>query len=211
MPEVKSFVFNPVQENTYVLHHRGECIIIDPGCYFIEEREELVNFIEDNHLRPVMLVNTHCHLDHVFGNRFFSEMYNLPLHIHPLEERILEQAPVSGLMFNLPFDNYTGEIKHLQPGDELHLGEERLRILHTPGHSPGSLSFYNKSAGFVISGDALFAGSIGRTDLMEGDHDTLINSIRSQLFTLPEETVVYPGHGPATTIGKEIRTNPFLQ
>ena len=211
MLTVKSFEFSPIQENTYILYNEfNECIIIDPGCYFDEEKEELAAFITKMGLTPKMLLNTHCHLDHVFGNKYVAEKYGLTLQIHSGEKIVLDDAPTRGLMYNMPFDNYTGELIYLKEGDVLQLGDDKLKVLLTPGHSPASLSFYSLKDGFVISGDALFSGSIGRTDLPGGDYELLINSIKQKLLTLPAETKVYSGHGPATTIGKEMRTNPFL-
>lgn len=204
MLKIKSFEFNPVFENTYILYNEfNECIIIDPGCYFDDEKDELTAFIDKNALVPKMLLNTHCHLDHVFGNKMIYEKYGLKLHIHPNEKAVLDFAPASGLMYSLPFDNYAGDLVYLQEGETIRLGDDELKILLTPGHSPGSLSFYCEKDKFVISGDALFKGSIGRTDLPMGNHEQLISSIRSELLTLPPETVVYSGHGPATTIGEE--------
>lgn len=211
MLSVKSFTFNPVQENSYLLYNeKGECCIIDPGCYFPAEREELKKFIEDGGLRPVLLLNTHCHLDHVFGNKFVHDTWNLNLHIHPNEKAVLDFAPQSGLMWQLPFENYNGPLEMLKEGDLIRIGEDTLEIRFTPGHSPGSVSFYNAAGSFVISGDALFEGSIGRTDLPGGDFDVLINSIKTQLYSLPDETKVYSGHGGVTTVGREKRGNPFV-
>lgn len=211
MLKVHSLVFNPIMENTYIFSHpNGKCAIIDPGCYFPEENEQLANFLSDKGLIPVLLLNTHCHLDHVFGNKFVAETYALVPHIHEKEEKMLEMAPASGLMYNLPFDSYTGELKFLIPGNAFSLEGESLKVLFLPGHSPGSVGFYSAADGWVISGDALFAGSIGRTDLPFGDHETLLRSIRNELFVLPPDTVVYSGHGPATTIGEEINSNPFF-
>jgi glyoxylase-like metal-dependent hydrolase (beta-lactamase superfamily II) len=211
MLQVKSFEFSPIRENTYILYKElNECLIIDPGCYYDRERDELLQFIIKMDLRPVMLLNTHCHLDHVFGNKFVAEQFNLPLHIHRNEKPVLDHAPAIGLMYDLPFDNYTGQIIYLEEGEELHYGENRLKVLLTPGHSPGSLAFYNEKDRYVISGDALFYRSIGRTDLPGGDHETLLKNIREKLFVLPDDTRVYSGHGPVTTIGEEKRLNPFL-
>ncbi len=211
MLKVHSFEFSPIAENTYVLYNdHGNCIIIDPGCYYPEEKQELFTWIESRGLAPKLLLNTHCHLDHVFGNKDVAERYGLILHIHKKEQVLLEHAPVSGLMYNLPFDNYSGSLNFLEDGGHVKLDEDVLEIRLTPGHSPGSLSFYNENGGFVISGDALFQRSIGRTDLPGGDHEQLIESIRSRLLTLPGETIVYSGHGPSTTISEEARSNPFL-
>jgi hydroxyacylglutathione hydrolase len=211
MLKIKSFEFNPVQENTYLLYNGfNDCIIIDPGCYFDEEKDRLVAFIESEKLRPVMLVNTHCHLDHVFGNKLLAEKYGLTLQIHEKEKAVLEFAPASGLMYSLPFDNYSGEFIFLKEGEKLVLGEEELEILFTPGHSPGSLSFYCEKDKFLIGGDVLFKNSIGRSDLPGGDHEQLLQSIREKLMVLPDEVKVYSGHGPVTTIGEERKENPFL-
>lgn len=211
MLQIKSFEFSPIQENTYILYNEfNECIIIDPGCYFDEEKETLSGFIDDAGLEPKMLINTHCHLDHVFGNKYVAEKYGLTLQIHEGEKKVLDFAPASGLMYNMPFDNYSGDFKYLKEGDVIRLGKDELKVLFTPGHSPASISFYSERDSFVISGDVLFYRSIGRTDLPGGDFDTLVKSIRTQLFVLPAETKVYSGHGPVTTISDEKRENPFL-
>ena len=209
---VKAFTFSPVQENSYLLYNEtGEVIVIDPGCYFPEERDVLQSFITQNKLLPTLLLNTHCHLDHVFGNKWIHETYNLLLHIHPNEKQVLDFAPASGLMWNLPFDNYNGALVYLNEGETIKLGEDELSILFAPGHSPGHLCFYCKKQNFVIGGDVLFRESIGRTDLPGGHHETLINSIKTRLLVLPDDTKIYSGHGPVTTIGYEKRNNPFLQ
>lgn len=211
MFQIKVFTFNPVQENTYLLYNEhNECIIIDPGCYYDHEKDELQSFIIFNKLEPKILLNTHCHLDHVFGNKFISEEFNLTLQTHLLEKTILEMAPTSGLMFNLPFDNYQGEVTYLEEGDRVSLREDELEVIHVPGHSPGSICFYCAKQHFVIGGDVLFQNSIGRTDLPYGSHEDLIRNIKEKLFKLPGDVKVYPGHGPATTIGEEIKANPYL-
>ena len=212
MLTVQTFTFNPVQENTYVLYNeKKECCIIDPGCYFAAEQEDLKNFIHKEGLTPVLLLNTHCHLDHIFGNRFIHSSFKLTLHIHPLEKQVLDHGPASGQLWQMPFDNYDGELIFIEEGDHLAIGKEKLQILFTPGHSPGSISFYSKENKFVVSGDVLFQGSIGRTDLPGGNRVTLEKSIQSKLFTLPPDTVVYSGHGNSTTIGEELQSNPFVK
>ena len=212
MLSIKSFTFNPVQENTYVLYNaQGQCCIIDPGCYFEEERATLKEFIVKSGLTPVLLLNTHCHLDHVFGNKFVHETWNLTLHIHEKEKIVLETAPIAGKTWQLPFDNYEGPLATLKEGETIKVGNDELEIRFAPGHSPGSVCFYHEAGGFVIGGDVLFNGSIGRADLPGGDYDTLINSIQTQLFTLPDDTKVYSGHGPMTTIGIEKMNNPFVK
>ena len=212
MFQIKSFTFNPVEENTYLLfNEQKECLIIDPGCYFDAEKEALKSFISGHSLQPKMLLNTHCHLDHVFGNKFIAEEYNLTLKAHEAEKVILDLAPASGLMFNLPFDNYSGEVIYLSEGDTVSLGADRLEVIHAPGHSPGSVCFYCEKQQFLIGGDVLFQNSIGRTDLPYGNQEDLLTSIRSKLFLLPQNVKVYPGHGQPTTIGEEMEHNPFLQ
>ena len=212
MLSIKSFTFNPVQENTYVLYNdQGQCCIIDPGCYFDEERAALKEFIKKSGLTPVLLLNTHCHLDHVFGNKFVHDTWNLTLHIHEKEKIVLETAPIAGKTWQLPFDNYEGPLAMLKEGETIKVGNDELQIRFAPGHSPGSVCFYHEAGGFVVGGDVLFNGSIGRADLPGGDYDTLINSIQTQLFTLPDDTKVYSGHGPMTTIGFEKMNNPFVK
>jgi hydroxyacylglutathione hydrolase len=212
MYNVKVLPFSPIQENTYILFNKQkDAIIIDPGCYGNEEEETLRQFIEKEGLRPKLLLNTHCHLDHVFGNKFVSETWGLLPHIHRLEKQVLDYAPVAGLMYNLPFDQYEGELVYLEEGDITGLENDPLQVVFTPGHSPGSISFIDRSGGFVVSGDVLFRGSIGRTDLPGGDFNTLAMSIREKLYTLPEDTIVYSGHGPQTSIGVEKKTNQFIK
>lgn len=212
MLTIKTFTFNPVQENTYLLYNdEKECCIIDPGCYFAEERKALTSFIEENGLKPVLLLNTHCHLDHVFGNKFIAETWGLVLHIHEKDKPMLDMAPASGRMWQLPFDNYEGDLVYIKEGSPILIGRNMLEVRFTPGHSPGSVSFYHEPGAWVIGGDVLFNGSIGRTDLPGGDYETLVNSIQTQFFTLPDDTKVYSGHGPVTTVGFEKMNNPFVK
>jgi hydroxyacylglutathione hydrolase len=211
MITVASFTFSPVQENTYILfNEEGKAFITDPGCYFTAEEEKLLQFIKEKDLKPEKLINTHCHLDHVFGNKFIHKTFGLELHLHPLEEKVLAFAPTSGQMWGLNFDNYNGPLHFLNDGDIIELGKDKLEIIFTPGHSPGSICFYCKEQNFLIGGDVLFYESIGRTDLPGGDHTTLIKSIQERLFVLPDETEIFSGHGPSTTIGHEKKNNPFL-
>ncbi len=211
MLKIKSFVFSPIQENTYLLYDEfNNCAIIDPGCYFDAEKEQLVGFIKKNGLVPKMLLNTHCHLDHVFGNKHIAETFGLVAQIHEKEKPVLEFAPASGLMWDMPFDNYTGEFIFLKQGDKINIGEDELDVIEAPGHSPGHICFYCPKQIFLIGGDVLFNRSIGRTDLPGGNHAQLIKNIKEKLFVLPDETVVYSGHGPVTTIGEEKRENPYL-
>lgn len=212
MIHVQAFEFNPFAENTYVLWDETlECIIFDPGCYTPAERDTLRLFIENNNLKPVRLINTHCHLDHVFGNRFVAETWQLALEIHRGEIPVLERFEVVCKNYGIPYpDVPPPAASFLEGGDTVAFGNSRLKVLFTPGHSPASISFYNEHDGIVIAGDVLFYESIGRTDLPGGNFETLMESIHRELFTLPGETIVYPGHGPATTIRHEREYNPFV-
>lgn len=211
MIKVDSFTLNPFQENTYVLsNEKGEALIIDPGCYFSAEQETIKSFIDGRQLKPVQLLNTHCHLDHVFGNKWVAATWQLELYLHPEEEKMLEMAPLSGAKYGLDFSNYKGPLHFLNAGDTVQLGDDKLEVLLAPGHSPGSICFYCREQDFLIGGDVLFHESIGRSDLPFGNHDQLIRSIQTQLLVLPDETIVYSGHGPETTIGHEKRANPFF-
>lgn len=211
MLTVKVFTFNIAQENTYVLYNEhNKAIIIDPGCYFTAEQETLKDFIENTQLTPVRLLNTHCHLDHVCGNRWVYETWGLELWIPSGEEPVLANAPLSGERWGMPFRNYDGPVHFLHEGDTIELGADSLKTILAPGHSPASMCFYAEQQQFLIGGDVLFRGSIGRTDLPGGDHETLLRSIREQLFTLPDEVTVFPGHGTKTTIGFEKRNNAFF-
>ena len=159
----------------------------------------------------MQLINTHCHFDHIFGARWVANTYNLELYIHPDEEKILNGGPQSALLFGLGFSNYKGPLHFLNEGDTIKLGNDELKVLLTPGHSPGSICFYCEAQHFLIGGDVLFHESIGRTDFPYGNHEQLLQSIKEKLFVLPGETIVYPGHGPATTIEHEKLYNPYLQ
>lgn len=212
MFHIRNFVFSPIHENTYVLYNDSkECIIIDPGCYFDEEKQQLLDYVKKTGLVAKLLLNTHCHLDHVFGNKFVHETFGLTLHLHTNEQKMLEMAPASGLMWGMPFDNYQGDFVFIKEGEVIRLGDDELKVIEAPGHSPGHVCFYCEKQGFVIGGDVLFQGSIGRTDLPGGSFETLIKSIKTKLFPLPGETIVYSGHGDATTIGEEKLYNPYLK
>jgi glyoxylase-like metal-dependent hydrolase (beta-lactamase superfamily II) len=212
MLNVKIFQFNPLQENTYlVFNNHGHCMFIDPGCYFDHERDQLVDFVREKSLKPLLLLNTHCHLDHVFGNKFVAETYGLELFIHQGEQVVLDRAPESGLMWNMPFDNYTGKVNYLEPGQLIDMDDDQLEVLFTPGHSPASISFYAGPQGLLFAGDVLFRESVGRTDLPGGSPVILQKSIQEVLYALPDATVVYPGHGIPTTIGHEKKHNPFVK
>lgn len=212
MIKIDFFTFSPIAENTYVLsNEKGDAFIIDPGCYFSTEEKELASFLVKSKLNPVKLLNTHCHLDHVFGNHWVHKNYGLQLHLHPDEKKLLDLAPASGNMYGLPFTNYTGPLHFINENEKIFLGNDELETILAPGHSPGSLCFYCRKQNFLIGGDVLFYESIGRTDLPFGNHEQLLKSIKEKLFRLPDETIVYPGHGEPTTIGHEKKNNPFLR
>jgi hydroxyacylglutathione hydrolase len=180
MATVKCFVFNPFQENTYVLFDETrECVIIDPGMYDAEEENELKNFIESENLKPVKLLNTHCHIDHIFGNRFVLNTFQIPFYAHQMETDNLEKAALYGNIFGVKLGVQPKPDFFLKENDEVSFGNTKLKVLFTPGHSAGSVSFYSEPDGYVIGGDVLFQRSIGRTDLPGGDYDTLIRSIAS--------------------------------
>lgn len=210
---VSRFVVNLFGENTYVLWdaESHEAAIIDPGVSTPTEREALDKFLEREKLTPVHLVNTHLHIDHALGNLYVKDRYGLKLEASREDEFLgrtfSDQARRFGMRVQV--DNHTPEV-YLADGDRFYVGKEPVDVIAVPGHSPGSIALYAPESGFVITGDALFQGSIGRTDLPGGSQPTLVDSIRRKLFALPDDTVVLPGHGPETTIGAEKRSNPYL-
>jgi len=211
MIQIQSFTFGPFQENTYLLFDESkECVIIDPGCYDNRERNELASFIEQNKLIPVKLLNTHCHLDHIFGNGFVADKYKIGLEFNEHDQRIFDAYLATADLYNLNAEPSPQATKYIGEKDTIQFGNSTLEILFTPGHSPGSITFYNKEQKFMIAGDVLFYGSIGRTDLPGGNFDTLIHSIKSKLFPLGDDYKVFSGHGPETNIGFERLNNPFL-
>lgn len=213
MIQVQKFTFNPFQENTYVLFDETkECVIIDPGCYEREEENLLTAFIAENNLVPKKLLNTHCHIDHILGNQFVAKEYDLGLEIH--KDDLVTLKSVINYAHAYGFQNYKESpdpINFLAEGDEVSFGNSKMKVLFGPGHAPGHIAFYSKEDKMVINGDILFAGSFGRTDLPGGDMDVLKNTILNKMFALPEDTVVYTGHGGETTIGHEKKTNMILQ
>lgn len=208
--QVQHFEFNPFMENTYVLFDEtGESVIIDPGCYERDEENQLDEFIKRKNLTVKQVINTHCHIDHVLGNAFVKTRFGVPLSIHPLEEYQLRAVP--SYAPNYGFARYQDSVAEafIHEGDVVSFGNQQLEVLFVPGHSPGHIALYSKKSKVIIGGDVLFENSIGRTDLPGGDFDTLINSIHQKFFTLPDDVTVYCGHGSATSIGFEKRTNPF--
>jgi hydroxyacylglutathione hydrolase len=210
--EIFRLVFSPIQVNTYILADKsGECAIIDCGCYDETEFDRLVKLIEEKKLNPVLLLNTHCHLDHVFGNKFIFERYGLLAKASADEEQNRLHSAGHALLFGLTMDTPPEVSEFISDDQKIVFGNTVLKTLSVPGHTAGSIAFYSESDGCVFTGDALFEGSIGRTDMPGGDYVTLIRSINTKLFTLPVDTKVLPGHGSETTIGREKSTNPFFK
>ena len=209
--DIAHFTFSSWSENTYILYDESaEACIVDPGCNSLDEQNQLKTFIESKNLKPTVLVNTHCHIDHVLGNKFVSDTYNLPLTAHKGEVELLARMVDIAMMYGTPYEKSPDISLFLEEGDKLTFGNTALEVLFTPGHSPASISFYHRESKQLISGDVLFKGSIGRTDLPGGDLDTLLSHIKNKLIPLGDEVRVYSGHGPMTTIGEEKRSNPFL-
>lgn len=209
--KVYNLVFSPIEVNTYILvDDSGDCAIIDCGCYDKLESERLEDFINDKSINPVLLLNTHCHLDHVFGNRFIHERYGLRTYSNKLDEMNRKSAKKHALLFGLTMDDPPEPAGFIEDNQKITFGSTELVALHVPGHTTGSLAFYSEKNNCVFTGDALFSGSIGRTDLPGGDYDSLIKSIKNKLLVLPPSTIVYPGHGNETTIQKEMKSNPYL-
>jgi len=211
--QIQSLTFNPFAENTFILFDEsGECIIIDPGCYEPQEEETLSAFITNNDLKPVRMVNTHCHIDHVLGVEYVAKKYDLGFEFHRLDMPVFESTETVAAMYGIPNVKLPVQpIGFLDENDTVKFGESELEILFVPGHAPGHIAFLSKEQQFVIGGDVLFYGSIGRTDLPGGDHATLINNIKSKFLPLGDDFTVYSGHGPETNMGFERTNNPFLQ
>jgi glyoxylase-like metal-dependent hydrolase (beta-lactamase superfamily II) len=208
---LKTFTFNAFQENTYLVYdEKGEAIIFDPGNSNNTENSLVKNFIEEKKLCLSRLILTHAHLDHVLGNRFISDNYGLLPEVNENDLFLIEGMMQTANMYGVPAEESPMPEKFIHEGDKIKLGEFTFECLHTPGHSPGSICFYNAQNKFAIVGDVLFYGSIGRTDLPRGNHEDLLNSIREKLFVLPDDVKVYSGHGPSTTIGFEKNNNPFF-
>ena len=212
MMHIKIFTFNPFYENTYIVYDETKkAVIIDPGCYEKREQEELDDFISVNELSIVYLLNTHCHIDHVLGNQFVKDTYQVPLQTHELEEQVLRAVKIYAPSYGFAKYHDSHIDTHLKKGDIVSFGEIKFKVLFVPGHTPGHIAFYNEEEKICFAGDVLFKESVGRTDLPGGDFDTLVKSIQKELFTLPEEVTIYPGHGPSTTIGHEKKHNPFVE
>jgi glyoxylase-like metal-dependent hydrolase (beta-lactamase superfamily II) len=212
MITIKRLEFNPFRENTYILSDdTGECIIVDPGCQEPEEQDLLLAYFEKHQLTPVKIVNTHCHIDHILGTAFLHDQFGLPFLIHPLEKPLLTSSIAQGEFFGLEVQTPPEPTGFLDEGDTVTFGRSKFGVIHIPGHSPGGIVLLNKEQRCMFTGDVLFQGSIGRTDLPGGDYDSLVSSIRQKLLILDPEIRVYPGHGPDTAIGIENQSNPFFR
>jgi glyoxylase-like metal-dependent hydrolase (beta-lactamase superfamily II) len=211
MIRIKKFTFNPFQENSYVLiNDKNECIVVDPGCFNANEENELSNYIEVEGLTPIYLINTHFHIDHVLGNSFVAEKYNIPVTAFNSEIDMPAMAERSAELYGIPYKSSPKPTHFLAEGDTIDFGSSQLKVLFVPGHSPDHIVLVCEAEDFMIGGDVLFKGSIGRTDLPGGNHHDLIDNIESKIFTLKESIKVFSGHGPETTIGVEKNTNPFF-
>jgi hydroxyacylglutathione hydrolase len=209
--KVNRFVFNSFGVNTYVLtDNTGKCLIVDPACQSKQEENELAAFLTDNNIQPTGMVNTHFHIDHIIGNTFICNTFNLRPQCHKGSKMFWETAVEFGSVFGIKVENLIIPSNFIEEGDSIVFGDSSVQVLYTPGHADGSVCLVNHAERYVIAGDVLFRDSIGRTDLPTGNFDVLYQSITSKLFTLPDDYVVYPGHGPETTIGYEKRNNPFL-
>ncbi|MDC8105289.1 MBL fold metallo-hydrolase [Chryseobacterium sp. B21-037] len=212
MLKIQAFVFNFASENTYILYNEHKnAWLIDPGNMNEQETNLISNFIKDNDLKIQKILLTHAHIDHVFGLQWAYDTFNLPVHMHQQDQEILDMLQMSGMRIGINIDPVKVEVQYINDGDELDFDGEKFKIYHVPGHSPGSIVFHNEKQKFMISGDVLFEGSIGRTDLYKGNYEQLINGIKTKLFILDDETQVFSGHGNPTTIGFEKQYNPFLK
>lgn len=212
MLQVTAFTFNPFQENTYVLsNEKKECWLIDPGMHGADEERVMYDFIEQNGLQPQQIINTHAHIDHILGIEGLKQKYNIPFGMHILEQPVLANAKGSAMLFGFTFGAIPVPDFFIKEDAKITLGDDELEVRLVPGHSPGSILFYNAKGNWLIGGDVLFRGSVGRSDLPGGNHDVLMKSIKEQVYTLPDETIVYSGHGPETSVGQEKKTNPFIR
>ncbi len=213
MLKIAKFSFYLFGINTYVVYDTDtrEAAVIDPGMTLPEEFEAMEKFISRENLTVTHLINTHLHVDHAIADQWVKRQYNVAVSAHPLEEKLGQMMPQQGEAFGVSGVEGPIEIeRHLNDGDIIRIGDGEMQVIHVPGHSPGSIALYCRNEGFAIVGDALFEGSIGRTDLPGGNYRQLIDAITTRLLTLPEATVIYPGHGGSTTVGREKEMNPFL-
>jgi glyoxylase-like metal-dependent hydrolase (beta-lactamase superfamily II) len=211
MLNIQTFSFNPFSENTYIVYNEHKnAFLIDPGNFQPQETLVLEKFIQEKGLNIKNILLTHAHIDHVLGLQWAFDTYKVPVILHEIEKEILDRNPMSARQFGFDFQPFVGDLSFINEGETLTLDTDRLDVYFVPGHSPGSLAYHCALQNFVISGDVLFQGSIGRTDLYKGNHEQLLTSVRQKLFVLPDETEVYSGHGQTTTVGFEKKHNPFF-
>jgi len=211
MIEIKQFCFGPFMENSFLAYDETrEGIIVDPGCYEEDERVEVKDFVSQNGLTLKYVINTHCHIDHVLGNEFIKNEFKIPLIIPKEEESMLKAVKTYASNYGFPLYQEAEIDQFVEEGEEIKFGNSVLQVLKVPGHSPGHIILFNKDQNICLGGDVLFRGSIGRTDLPGGNHDDLIENIKTKVFQLGDEMVIYSGHGPETTIGHEKKYNPFV-
>jgi hydroxyacylglutathione hydrolase len=212
MFQIQAFVFNFASENTYVLFNENKnAWLIDPGNMNEQETTAIANFIKENDLKILKIVLTHAHIDHVLGLQSAFDTYKVPVTMHEDDKEVLNMFQISGMRFGFELDHINVDLDYVNEGDELDFDGEKFKIYHVPGHSPGSVVYHNENQKFIISGDVLFEGSIGRTDLYKGNYEQLIEGIRTKLFVLDDETQVFSGHGNPTKIGFEKQYNPFFK
>ncbi len=211
--QIQRFTFNPLQENTYVLwcEDSRECVVVDAGMYDRSEQEEMRQFISNHNLSPIALWGTHAHIDHIFGNQWFLDTYKVPYHLHPADLPMIERSKAMAAVWNLNYYESPLPDHELKHGQTLLIGKQELEVRFVPGHAPGHVAFCNHHEKWAVVGDTLFAGSIGRTDLPGGNHDQLFACIEQELFSLPDDFQLHPGHGPATSVGQEKARNPFFE
>lgn len=210
--KVKVFVFNPFQENTYVISDENHnAAIVDAGCYNTSEVALIKRFIDDNELRVKYFINTHCHVDHLLGLNLLKSIYNVEAYAHSDDLPLLKTFPQQAMSFGFSVDKIPEIDKIVADGDALSLGNGSIGIIHTPGHTPGSICLYLQNEKMLLTGDTLFYHSIGRTDLPGGSYDAINRSITTKLMVLPDDVAVYPGHGESTSIGDERRSNPYIE
>ena len=212
MFQIQAFVCNFASENTYLLFNENKnAWLVDPGNMNAQETNAIENFIKEKELKIEKILLTHAHIDHVLGLQWAFDTYKVPVTMHEDDKEVLDMLQASGMRFGFKIDPVNVEIEYINEGDELDFDGEKFKIYHVPGHSPGSIVYHNETQKFIISGDVLFEGSIGRTDLYKGNYDQLIEGIKTKLLVLDEETQVFSGHGNPTTIGFEKGYNPFLR
>lgn len=212
MLQIQKFTFNPFSENTYVVYNENKnAVVVDPGNIQDFETNALEKFISENNLTVKNILLTHAHIDHVLGLQWAFDKFHVPVLLHEIEKEILDRNPFTTKQFGFFMKPFEGEIQYLKENEILKLDEDELKIFHVPGHSPGHVAYHSEKQNFIISGDVLFEGSIGRTDLYKGDFEQLLESIRTKLFVLNDETQVFSGHGNETTIGFEKQHNPFFK